>query len=584
MRRFLPFGLVALATVLILSACAVTAATPDSPPATPTPPPIETPEPPPTAPPVPEASEDLLPEEAPPVGAEREFATDFSKHSVPYSEILSGGPPKDGIPAIDAPKHVSVEEADGWLAPQEPVIPVEVAGDARAYPIQILMWHEIVNDTIGGVPVSVTFCPLCNTGIAFERTFDGQVLDFGTTGRLRFSNLVMYDRQTETWWQQATEEAIAGEYTGQRLTFVPASLISWEDFRETHPDGTVLSRETGFSRDYGRNAYTGYDDVSRSPFLYRGAETPDELPPMARVVTVELNGETVAYPYEVLEAVRVVNDTAGGKPIVVLWAPGTASALDAGTVAGGDDVGAATTFSREFDGQTLTFAFDGESIVDEQTGSTWDVLGQAVSGPVVGRKLAPVVSINHFWFSWAAFRPETRIYRADDEPSADTEADADVDTEAESPGVDLAGDFEIDVYQGAEALGGQRVRFSELFAQGKPVVLNLWAGACPTCRAELPHLQSAYEKYGDQVIFIGVDIGPFVRLGDRDDALALLDQLDITYPAGATSDSSIMRDYKVLGTPATYFFRPDGEVVQQWNGLLGERQLEGFIEDLLEAE
>ena len=130
-----------------------------------------------------------------------------------------------------------------------------------------------------------------------------------------------------------------------------------------------------------------------------------------------------------------------------------------------------------------------------------------MSGPAAGRELAPVVSINHFWFSWAAFRPETRIYRADDRLSADTEADADADAEAESAGVDLAGDFEIDVYQGAEALGGQRVRFSELFAQGRSVVLNLWAGACPTCRAELPHLQGAYEKYGDRVIIVAVTLG-----------------------------------------------------------------------------
>ena len=360
----------------------------------------------------------LLPEESPPAGAESEFSTDFSKHSVPYSEILSGGPPKDGIPAIDEPQFVSIEEADAWLEPQEPVVLVQVEDDARAYPIQILMWHEIVNDTVGGVPVTVTFCPLCNTGVAFEQTFEGQVLDFGTTGRLRFSNLVMYDRQTETWWQQATGEGIAGEFTGRQLTFVPASMISWADFKATYPDGTVLSRETGYSRNYGRNPYTGYDDVNRSPFLYVGPETPGTLPPMARVVTVDLNGEAVGYPYEVLQEVHVVNEGVGGVPIVVLWAPGTASALDAGSVAGGEDVGAATTFSRELDGQTLTFVFDGDRIVDEQTGSEWDVLGQAVSGSLAGSQLTPVVSINHFWFSWAAFRPETRLYSPDQPTSA----------------------------------------------------------------------------------------------------------------------------------------------------------------------
>jgi thiol-disulfide isomerase/thioredoxin len=519
----------------------------------------------------------LLPEEDPPSGAGREFSTDFSKHTVPYSEILSGGPPKDGIPAIDDPQYVSAEEADEWLKAEEPVILVQVGGDARAYPIQILMWHEIVNDATGDVPVTVTFCPLCNTGIAFERRFDGQVLDFGTTGRLRYSNLVMYDRQTETWWQQATGEGIAGEHAGRRLAFVPAAMVSWADFKATHPEGTVLSRETGHARDYGRNPYVGYDDINRSPFLYAGPETPGALPPMARVATVELNDETVAYPYDVLQEVRVANDTVGGVPIVALWAPGTASALDAASVAGGEDVGAATTFSRELDGQMLTFVFDGKRITDEETGTEWDVLGQAVSGPLAGRQLTPVVSINHFWFSWAAFRPETRIYSADQPNSAAASA------VPEGAGSELSADFEISVYQGEDVLGGQSVRFSELFAQGKPVVLNLWAGLCPICRAEMPELQEVHDEYRDRVLLIGVDIGPFVGLGSEGDALALLDELEITYPAGNTSDATIMRDYKVLGTPATYFFKPDGKVIQQWNGLLTTEQTVGYIEELLET-
>ncbi len=166
----------------------------------------------------------LLPQETPPPGTSFEFGTNFAKHCVHYSEILSGGPIKDGIPAIDAPKIVTVGAADAWLRPVEPVISFQVGGDARAYPIQILIWHEVVNDTAGGVPVTVTFCPLCNTAIAFERTVNGRVLDFGTTGRLRFSNLVMYDRQTESWWQQALGLAIAGEYTGTQLVARPAAI------------------------------------------------------------------------------------------------------------------------------------------------------------------------------------------------------------------------------------------------------------------------------------------------------------------------------------------------------------------------
>jgi hypothetical protein len=352
-----------------------------------------------------------LPNESPPSGATFEFKTDFNKHSVPYSEILSGGPPKDGIPAIDNPKFVSVSEADTWLKPVEPVIFFQIGDDARAYPIQIFMWHEIVNDTVGDVPVVITFCPLCNTAIAFERTVRGQILDFGTTGRLRYSNLILYDRQTESWWQQATGEAIAGEFTGTQLIFRPASIIAWADFKAAYPEGQVLSRDTGFSRLYGRNPYAGYDDVNNPPFLYRGPETPGVLPPVARVLTVDLNGDAVAYPYAVLQQVGVVNDRVGGTDIVVVWATGTASALDASTVAGGRDVGAANVFARKLDGQTLTFALDGARIVDQETGSEWNILGQAVNGQLAGKQLTSMVAVNHFWFSWAAFKPETRIYQ-----------------------------------------------------------------------------------------------------------------------------------------------------------------------------
>ncbi len=357
------------------------------------------------------AEPSLLPPEPPPAGAEREFTTDFTRHTVPYAEILSGGPPKDGIPAIDHPQFISVTEADTWLKDVEPVILVQVGVDARAYPLQILTWHEIVNDTVGGLPLVVTFCPLCNTAIAFERALDGRVLDFGTTGRLRFSNLIMYDRQTETWWQQAEGNAIAGELAGQQLGFYPATIIAWAEFRDAYPAGQVLSRETGFNREYGRNPYVGYDDVNQSPFLFRGPTTPGTLPPMARMLTVDLAGEAVAYPYDVLAKARVVNDTVGGRPVVVFWAPGVASALDSGAIALGRDVGAAAVFSPELDGQRLTFRPEGERIVDAETGSTWDILGRAIAGELVGRQLAPVVSVNHFWFSWAAFKPGTRVYQ-----------------------------------------------------------------------------------------------------------------------------------------------------------------------------
>ena len=356
---------------------------------------------------------ELLAEEATPRGAGREFKTDFTRHTVPYSDVLSGGPPKDGIPSIDNPQFVSVADADGWLGELEPVVLVEAGGAAKAYPLQVLTWHEIVNDEVGGVPISVTFCPLCNTAIGFQREFDGQVLDFGTTGRLRYSNLIMYDRQTETWWQQATGAGIAGKYAGSQLGFYPANIVSWQDFRERYPDADVLSRDTGYSRSYGRNPYAGYDNINNRPFLYRGPRTPEELPPMARVLTVDLPEEAVAYPYETLETERVINDTVAQTPVALFWQPGTASALDSGSIAAGRDVGTGASFSRSLNGEVLDFEWLDGAIRDRQTASTWSLLGEATAGPLEGSKLEAVVSINHFWFSWAAFRPETRIYVSD---------------------------------------------------------------------------------------------------------------------------------------------------------------------------
>jgi hypothetical protein len=353
---------------------------------------------------------ELITGQEPPSGAESQFSTDFSIH-IDYTEILSGGPPKDGIPAIDNPTFVSVDGADEWLEDIEPIVLFEHLGEVRVYPIQILIWHEIVNDVVGGEAVAITFCPLCNTAIAFSGIIDGESHTFGTTGRLHYSNLIMYDRQTETWWQQASGQAIAGELTGTQLAFLPASIVSWGQFKNTYPDALVLSKETGYSRPYGQNPYAGYDDVSRSPFLYVGPDTPDVLAPVARVITVDLNGEAVAYPYDVMAEVGVVNDSVGGTDIVVIWQTGVASALDVGKISAGRDIGTASVFSRVLDGKTLTFSLVNGEIVDDQTNSVWNVLGHAISGELSGKSLEPIVAINHFWFSWAAFKPETRVYQ-----------------------------------------------------------------------------------------------------------------------------------------------------------------------------
>src|SRR5919109_2747920 len=241
-----------------------------------------------------------------------EWRTDFSRHTVPLDEIVPGGPPKDGIPAIDTPKFETVRSADRWLEKRDPVIVVEHSETIRAYPLQILIGHEIVNDRIGDLPLAVTYCPLCNTAIVFDRRHDGRVLDFGTTGRLRHSDLVMYDRQTESWWQQATGEAIVGTLAGDTLVSVEAQTVSFAEFKAAHSDGEVLSRETGFSRPYGTNPYAGYDAPGGSPLpgFFRGRRD-DRLPAMERVIAVRVGSETVAYPFSRMREARVVNDAVG---------------------------------------------------------------------------------------------------------------------------------------------------------------------------------------------------------------------------------------------------------------------------------
>lgn len=346
------------------------------------------------------------------------WKTDFSKHAVPLSEFQSGGPPRDGIPPIDAPRFVSQSEADAWLAPVEPVIAVAIeqrdgSVASRAYPLQILLWHEIVNDTLGDTPVAITFCPLCYTAVAYDRRLEpgGTVYDFGTTGNLRHSDLVMWDRQTESWWQQFSGDAIVGELTGAHLTFLPAQIVSWESFKEAYPEGDVLSRETGFDRPYGTNPYPGYDDIDSRPFLFDG-ESDDRLPPMERVVGVVRGDRGVAYPFPLLQESRVIEDHIGDEEIVVLWAPGTSSAVDTRDVVEGRDIGQAGVFGRELDDCLLSFSpLPGGGFTDAETGSTWDVSGLAVAGARADERLTPIPHTVVFWFAWAAFQPEGRLWQ-----------------------------------------------------------------------------------------------------------------------------------------------------------------------------
>ncbi len=256
--------------------------------------------------------------------------TDFSTTTVDnWVEIMSGGPPKDGIPAVDDPQFITVSDEDR-LEAREAVVTVELDGERpRAYPIRYLMWHEIVNDRIGDMPVSVTYCPLCNSFMVFDGRVDGRELTFGVSGKLRNSDMVMYDRQTESWWQQAIGTGIVGEMTGTELTLLPTWMESWQEFSTRNPDGLVMAQPS-FPRQYGRNPYVRYDS-SRRPFLYNGEMPPHDIAPLMRVVRVGDKAWT-------MERVREAGEiTEAG--VTISWASGQASALDQSSVAEGRDVG-----------------------------------------------------------------------------------------------------------------------------------------------------------------------------------------------------------------------------------------------------
>ena len=341
------------------------------------------------------------------------WSTDFAKHSVPLSEFVSGGPGKDGIPAIDRPRFVDVAGGDRFLDGQEPVATVEIGDAAKAYPIRIMVWHEIVNDRLGGRPIALTYCPLCNSTVAFDRRVDGRLLSFGTTGNLRKSDLIMYDRETESWWQQITAQAVVGALTGETLDAIPSQILSWEEFKRLHPDGRVLSPQTGYDRPYGQNPYVGYDQPDTAPFGLAGRPD-DRLPPKERVAAVQTGPDSaVVYPFSRLAREAPVEDEIGGQPVVVLFDPSVASPLDEPSVADGRQVGGAAVFERDVMGRTLSFEPGPRpgTFRDSQTGSTWGMDGRAAAGPLRGERLAQLTSDDQFWFALAAFFPEASIRR-----------------------------------------------------------------------------------------------------------------------------------------------------------------------------
>jgi hypothetical protein len=335
----------------------------------------------------------------------------FPDPLVDPGQILSGGPPPDGIPSIDDPAFVSVEEAWQWLQDEEPVVYLNVTGDARAYPVQVLIWHEIINDSVGGVPVAITYCPLCNSAVSYERVVNEVETTFGTSGRLYASALVMYDRATESLWTHFDGRAVVGVLTGNQLEPISSPLIAWSEFAAAFPDGRVLDREhTGYDRPYGDNPYTGYDDPAAFPFLFVG-NVDDRARAMQRVVGVEINDVPVAWTWEAIagEEAKATSGSVADTPVVVFWKAGQVSALETGGVADGRDVGSVTVLSPVVDGQTLTFTTADAAFVDEQTGSTWDITGRATAGELAGTALERHHHFDTFWFAWATYQPGTEL-------------------------------------------------------------------------------------------------------------------------------------------------------------------------------
>ncbi len=323
-------------------------------------------------------------------------------------EVKSGGPPPDGIPPIDDPTFERADRVD-WLEDTEPVLSLTVGGETRAYPLRVLTWHEIVNDTVGGVPVTVTYCPLCNSGVAFERRIDGELFTFGTSGMLYADNLVMYDRTTESLWPQLTGLASIGALTGTQLVAIPMGTVGWADFLEDHPTARVLSQDTGFDRPYGTNPYVGYDDPDGDVLFALPGALDERLPIKERVIGLSDGDAHVAVARQALRDRPPLELRVGDRTVVLWLRAGQASALDEREISEGADIGTVGVFSPRLDGRRLHFYSIGDQVLDRETGSTWNVLGRATEGSLEGSRLDLVQHLDTFWFAWAQFHPDTAL-------------------------------------------------------------------------------------------------------------------------------------------------------------------------------
>jgi hypothetical protein len=317
------------------------------------------------------------------------------KSIVPLDQIVSGGPPPDGIPSIDNPKFTPVKKADEILEDSELVVGLNIKGDIRAYPLQILVWHEIVNDNVSGVPVAITYCPLCFTNQVFNRTLaNGNIVEFGTSGKLYNSNLVMYDRTSDSLWSQGLAQGIVGKYAGVNLQRIPLDVANWKEWKELYPESKVLSRETGSSRPYGADPYGDY--YTNSELLFPISNQDDRLGLKEIIIGLENNGQYKAYKLQDVEDKRIINDEINNKPIALFSSfPFMVRAFDA-----------------VVDGQALQFKYNPQNstFVDLQTGSEWNFEGIAINGELKGKELIRLPYDEGFWFEWVAFHAETELY------------------------------------------------------------------------------------------------------------------------------------------------------------------------------
>ena len=322
---------------------------------------------------------------------------------------------RDTIPALRQPTVVTASSVD-WLAEDEPVIAVERNGQWRAYPLQIMLWHEIANDVLGDQPIVVTFCPLCHTSLVFDPRVDGETLDFGVSGYLRRSDLVMYDLQTETWWQQATGIGLVGSHAERKLEFLPSSVVAWSEFRDAHPEATVLSRATGYDREYGRNPYPGWDRVRRIPLFKKGELLfcdGDEgcVDAKERVAVVTASDNTVVFPFRrVASAGGLVETDVGDVPVVVWWQPGVRTVLNNALIERSDQVGTIVAFDRRLNKDTLSFELADGILIDNETRTEWNALGEGLIGPLAGQRLARLVVDTPYWFGFAAFGHDYAVW------------------------------------------------------------------------------------------------------------------------------------------------------------------------------